>query len=667
MTADRTRPRPFSTLRRSIFRGVLVLALAAGAGLWYLARQGAPRWMLRLVRDRVQLGEYVFETGALRLDPARGIVLEDVRSFRQHVLGPAVLEAEEVVLPVNILAAFKRSSRIPEVIIRNAVVRPALALLDAQGPAGGAAPDRAEAGAPLHIGLRIEDSLVEGHGGELLVIERLTTELHHADGKTTCHDLDARVRHPVNNMAGTIRGRLVYEAEADKLSGALALRVDPHALVPVLRELEWKHLVYHIGFFDFGATPPDIELEFENIFGVPTGFELSGTIRFRECEYKGVELLRGDADITVRSLDFVDVAVTFDPLLLVRPEGIAQVSLTVNSSEETVAFRGRTTIDPKAALGMIGVLTNEEFQSVFTFHEKVTVEAEGTAWYAYPGDADFTARIRGRQVQIWRMMLDEVAMEMIMQGGTNRLNNVVGTAYGGNLVGWAEFIVPFTDDTNTAYTICCELVEADFARVVKALGGEQGGDYRGWFAANIAIGGVMGAANVETIRGRGEIVVDSGRIFTLPIFGGLSTTMTKIIPGLDFVLRQGAASAEFVVEEGKIHADKVLIEGDVLSLLGRGDYYLDDNLDFDIQLTLMKEGHLLQRLIRVLTYPISKLFEFRLQGTLAAPEWKPVHFSSILLEKLGLKKENGREETEDRGPESGGGMRDEHAAPASEF
>jgi hypothetical protein len=40
--------------------------------------------------------------------------------------------------------------------------------------------------------------------------------------------------------------------------------------------------------------------------------------------------------------------------------------------------------------------------------------------------------------------------------------------------------------------------------------------------------------------------------------------------------------------------------------------------------------------LRTLTYPISKLFEFKLAGTVSEPQWYPVNFSSDLLERIGI-------------------------------
>jgi hypothetical protein len=162
-------------------------------------------------------------------------------------------------------------------------------------------------------------------------------------------------------------------------------------------------------------------------------------------------------------------------------------------------------------------------------------------------------------------------------------------------------------------------------------------DYQGNLSACLKLEGLMGAGNGRTVTGNGWIAISDGRVFMLPVFGKFSDFMTKVVPGLDFVLRQGDARAEFTIADSKVHSDRVSVEGDVLSLAGGGWYSFSDDLDFDVKMTLMKEHTLVAKLLRVVTYPISKLFEFRVRGSFAEPAWYPVNFSSDLLEHLGLK------------------------------
>jgi len=90
-------------------------------------------------------------------------------------------------------------------------------------------------------------------------------------------------------------------------------------------------------------------------------------------------------------------------------------------------------------------------------------------------------------------------------------------------------------------------------------------------------------------------------------------------------MRQTDGQASFVIGDGKIHADEILIEGDVLSLVGKGDYALDGTLDFTVQVKLLRKHTLAADVFRFVMHPVSKLLEFHLGGTVAAPQWRPVN------------------------------------------
>ena len=140
------------------------------------------------------------------------------------------------------------------------------------------------------------------------------------------------------------------------------------------------------------------------------------------------------------------------------------------------------------------------------------------------------------------------------------------------------------------------------------------------------------------MNGAGRLEIREGRVFLMPLFGGFSRFMTRIIPGLDFVLRQSDVRSDFRIVNGRIESDKIVVEGGVLSLRGNGSYVMGGNLDFNVQVKLMKENSLVAKLVRVLTYPISKLFEFRVRGSLEEPTWYPVNFSLDVLRIVGLRR-----------------------------
>jgi hypothetical protein len=137
---------------------------------------------------------------------------------------------------------------------------------------------------------------------------------------------------------------------------------------------------------------------------------------------------------------------------------------------------------------------------------------------------------------------------------------------------------------------------------------------------------------VRNLQGKGYVRVKDGRVFMLPVFGGLTAYLSKRIPGMNFVLSQTEARAEFAIADGKAHTDKVQISGDVLTLRGSGDYHLDRRLDFKAELLFLKPKTFAHKVFRLPTYLFSKLFEFRLYGTLDDPQWRPVNFTEDVWE-----------------------------------
>jgi hypothetical protein len=70
-----------------------------------------------------------------------------------------------------------------------------------------------------------------------------------------------------------------------------------------------------------------------------------------------------------------------------------------------------------------------------------------------------------------------------------------------------------------------------------------------------------------------------------------------------------------------------------VSFTAKGDCGFDGNLSFDVQVRPLTEKSLIGQAMRVLTYPISRLLEFRLDGTLQRPRWRPF---SLVREERGL-------------------------------
>ena len=108
---------------------------------------------------------------------------------------------------------------------------------------------------------------------------------------------------------------------------------------------------------------------------------------------------------------------------------------------------------------------------------------------------------------------------------------------------------------------------------------------------------------------------DYGDIFAIPIFGPLSGMLSAIVPGAGYSLAH-KANASFTVEEGVIHTDDFKVSGKLFGMVGHGDIrFLDDKLDLDIRIDAGGPG--------VLLTPMYKLFEYKGEGSISKPTWRP--------------------------------------------
>jgi len=324
------------------------------------------------------------------------------------------------------------------------------------------------------------------------------------------------------------------------------------------------------------------------------------------------------------------------PLTVVREEGQAAGGLSVvdDNGRCYAAFDATSSIAPQALTGLIGIMTNG-FWDVCRTRGPYAGSARGYVNYRNLDDSSFRGQIRLGAFGNDRLTISNAACELGMVGSTVAVRNISGALCGGNVTGMVDVALPTGTATAMCYRVAGSAQEVDFPALVGALRRRVDKDYMGALTLSFDVAGPVAGNFARAMQGNGSVRLRHGRVFMLPLFGGLSSLLTRIIPGLDFVLRQTDLKARFDIAGGKLFSEKVLIEGDVLSLEGNGVYDIDGTLAFDAQVRLMKERTLVAKLLRTATYPITKLFELRLTGTIEAPRWHAVNFSSDIIDRIG--------------------------------
>ncbi len=415
---------------------------------------------------------------------------------------------------------------------------------------------------------------------------------------------------------------LKYVWESSEFEGQWASAFDPRLLLPLLR----RHCPAHawiLEAFRFPRRPPEVELAFQGRWKPELVFELESRNQARDLVYHETPLAEARVAVRVALKGTNGVVVTLQPLLAVRPEGSGQGWVRVDMGARAVSFDASSALHPQATAKMIDPFV-ERLVRQFRFEGPVRAAGWGTVGFAETRLNDMELMVAAQRAG-WKMFLaDTCALDFRLLDNQAEITDLRGAIYGGRFDARASVDLGLGGDP-LRYETEADLRAADFSRLIEALSAKNDGKFEGTLSAHLDLEGLVGEGQGRSARGAGWVVISDGRIFQIPLFGGLSDFLTRIIPGLSALLRQTDVKAEFVIRDGKIHADEVLIEGDVLSLVGKGDYALDGTLDFKVQVKLLRKHTLAADVFRFMTQPVSKMFEFQLSGTVAEPRWRPVN------------------------------------------
>lgn len=618
----RTKNRSF--LSRNVVPLLTFLALLAVLGVIYLGVFGFPGWATEIILQRLNQGDFVIAPELVKFHPLEGIVFRNLNVYRKGNVGPSALEAEEVIGKIDILAPLTGAQLLQEMIIRRGVYRPEMMKAEYRKPE----PEEQE----LVVSIMLEDMYFQGTR-----LKKAYFTLRSLGVTIYVDDISAIVGEDSNreNMTGSAS----YDKDQRILDVSVQTTFDPRVVLPMVSTRKMDFAKVLINRFEFSDMPPRCSIDFRRLYAEGRRLSVSGKVWAQDCSYRGVDVLRFDAQTNLEFKDS-ESTVHVGPMLVVRPEGITSGQFTVHPEKGTVDFEAESAFKPRALAAAIGVFTNEAAGRVRLEGGSV-ITAKGTAGLEDPSLHDIDGRVRGRGIGLGNLLTDEYSFDLSIKGRTNTLSNFEGRLFDADFEAAVEVVSPADDSGAAWYTARFNTHNADFEQVAEMLGADPSQDYMGKFSTRLNLAGPVSTNHAELVEGNVYVKVRDGRIFLLPVFGDLSRQMAKIVPGIDFVLRQGDATAEFVVKDGKMHTDEVRVEGDVLSLKGKGDYHFNRDLDFTVQLTLMKSHPLVGKVLRMITWPISKLFEFRLKGSLDDPKWYPVNFSGELLERLGLNREQG--------------------------
>ncbi|MDB6026620.1 MAG: AsmA family protein [Verrucomicrobiales bacterium] len=265
----------------------------------------------------------------------------------------------------------------------------------------------------------------------------------------------------------------------------------------------------------------------------------------------------------------------------------------------------------------------------YQFHKTPTVYVEGSFVFDHPETGDMHFIVEGEEFE-WGVLKATKANGKVDWIGTNLyITNIVANAYrGGEFEGWVA--VNIRPHSGNDFQIAITFTNADLQMGLSSLG-----------KTNRLEGTLNGKVNLTAANtqdrdhweGFGWMQLQNGFIWEVPVFGIFSPVLNTIAPGTGNS-RAGEASASFLMTNSLIRSDDLEIRSPAVRINYRGTVDFNQQVDAIVEAQVLRDAGSLGHLFSIAMQPLTKLFEYKLTGSLEDPKSEPVFIPKILLNLL---------------------------------
>jgi hypothetical protein len=380
--------------------------------------------------------------------------------------------------------------------------------------------------------------------------------------------------------------------------------IKPTSLAPAMDEIA-KNLINKMEFRD----APWVQISLRGSSADFKQMQGQGALKLGRTAMRDVWI-----DGAESALDVGGGAITYRNIVLSKDEGVGRGTFTYDFGGQQVRLENIvSTIDPYSILMWIDPKIAEAVRP-YQFRQPPRVKGSGVVHMK-----DLSKNKLLLEVESPEGLDYELLGETLHLGKTSANVDIIGAVVearvkraalmGGSISVSADVSI---DPKKPVFDADVEVRKVDFAKLTKL-----------YFNFDTSEGVVSGryqfsapTTNPQKMKGDGEIRVEEGNVFAIPILGPLSEIISKIIPGAGHQTAR-IATADFEIANETITTKNLEIEGSGFSLFGSGDiFFMKDRMDMSVRINA-------KGLPGIVLFPVSKLFEYVSTDSVSDPEWRP--------------------------------------------
>lgn len=399
--------------------------------------------------------------------------------------------------------------------------------------------------------------------------------------------------------------------------------IDPRGLAPLVPEDKREKALSILNF----TQPPVIDGEVwgrwhnhDLIHGharvAATNFTMRGQaadVAYANCEYTNGFLLVTDPHVYTGTqyMTADSVGVDFRARKVYLTNGIGQ-------------------FDPRAVARAIGPRIGKHMEP-YEFLEPPRAHVEGVIPMHDVRDGDLHFNVNAGALRIWHLTVPSVIGKVDWVGEHLTFRDVETPFYYGKGVGDADF--DFTRDHGVDFRFNVAITDANVHFLAEDLKTTtKTNKLEGLLTARVSVTNAY-SGDWQTWQGMGRANLRDGLIWDIPIFGIFSPVLDAIMPGLGSS-RAREATATFVITNGVARTDDLEIHTTMARLLYRGTIDMKANVDAHVQAELLRNTPMVGPVLSLALWPVSKVFEYKISGSLHHPKSEPVYLPKFFFMPL---------------------------------
>lgn len=471
------------------------------------------------------------------------------------------------------------------------------------------APDWRAVGDSVSLAVRVETQAGAYRGATFL---EASTDVTLTNGQVRLPNLWAR------RPEGEVRLAYTVNPRSRQYHWAGRANCWPQAIEPLLERPEEKRILTNFTF----AVPPVVEGEVWGRWRAreETGFRASVAATNFVLRGERVDEFSGRVGFTNELFAIADVRARRGTGVLTAPDVRIDGRL-----QRLWVTNAHSTLDPYAFTRIIGPQTAKAILP-YQFSNAPTVRVHGSVPFRESETTDLHFDLAGGPFRWAFFRLPQVTGTIHWVTNQLVITNLDGAFHGGRLAGGLNF--DFAPRHSADFGFNLAFTNASLPGFIADLSGRSN-KLEGIVAGTVTVTNAN-TADWQSWQGFGEVRLADGLLWDIPIFGLFSPVLNAINKDLGSS-RAKEAKGTFILTNSVIYTRNLEIHSPPARLHYDGTVDFAGSVNAVVEAEMFRDTFLIGPLLSFLTSPMTKVFEYKVTGSLANPKSEPRFIPKFLL------------------------------------